>query len=892
MSKKNENRNSKTLEKDVKKKEFEEISLLKDKTDFIAYFFIFCISALIYGLSAKLVLANYNYNIDQAVNYAKSILCVNGYSPEPIEKTLYFLAVFVFALLFFGLILLINRFKPKIESKTINKLFWIALPVSIFFIILLCYKCFVAQNPYFENIQNSQDVMKSNWDFYFSSTFIHTNLLIFSFIIFPILLFLFYRSNIKSNKAIQKMSAYSTYTFCGIIIVIIFFITAFTFPYTFENKYDFNAIYYSVVQVFHGAPMLVDNFTNTYGLYPHFVIPFLKIFGLSIHSFTIIMAILLCVCFIFLLKVLDQFIDNKWLVLFGFTAVFFNSYLFFRIATPYDCGFSIHPIRWISLFSLLFYASHYVKHKTKLLYYLSFIFFALCILWNPESGIVSFLCLTAFYCFLDLDKDSFGKIFMSWIKNIAIAFSIAISTFLVYMLLIKVFYGNYPDLLKLFSTIQVFSSIGLGMLPMPKTFHPYILILIIYFLGLLFTINNIISKKINDKTAFLFLVTSIGILFFPYYIGRSHNWNLFACSPMVFIIIALFTDDLLKKIAVNKTLIPLFGILLYCISFSFFQTVYDYKKITDLVSENDNKITNRDDNEAIKRNAEYIKRKTKENERILILAAVQKQGLYHVLSNTASAFNPGFIELFFKTDYERLLATMEKDDIKVFFEPTFRFTDLQIFPVLASDYEYKESNRNFYYFEKRKENKLLKPLLTSGKNELLHKVLDADLKEKVAYAQGEKGGITLGRQFSIEVVMKPQNIPQSVFTQSATVFSNITPKNGFIFRQNDTIQNQYIFGFSNQGIICQPLINKWNYIVFVVDNNKITCYVNNTLVGAVENKTAYENNTNPLYIGSQNANPGFFFGDIREIKFSNGLIDSKEILESWNKVQSFAQQKP
>jgi hypothetical protein len=406
---------------------------IEDSTNGIKYFSIFSIATILYLIAAKLLLYIYNPDTNKAITYAKSVLCVGGYAPEPMEKTLYFLGIFTFIASFFILIFLFNKLNFTIKNRALTYQFWIIQGLSIVAIIYLCYKCFSIQNPYFENIQNSQDLMKSNWDFYTSNTFIHENLTMFTFFVFPILLFLFYRGSINKNKSVEKISAYSTYLFCGLIIAVVFFITAFSFPYTFENKYDFNAIYYSVIQVFHGAPMLVDGFTNTYGLYPHFVMPILKIFGLSIHSFTIVMAILLSLCFVFLLKVLNQFIENKWLVLFGFCSVFFNSYMFFRIATPYDNAFSMHPIRWIPLFSLLFYASIYLKHKIKTLYYASFAIFSLGILWNPESGIISFLSLIAFYCFLDLNQERFVKTLLSWLKNILTALTILVITFWGYM---------------------------------------------------------------------------------------------------------------------------------------------------------------------------------------------------------------------------------------------------------------------------------------------------------------------------------------------------------------------------------------------------------------------------------------------------------------------------
>ena len=148
------------------------ISFLNDKYTVVKYFSVFIISAIIYFIAAKILLATYNTHIDAAIKYAESILCIGGYQPEPLEKALYFLGVFVFVVSFFGLIALFNRIQSKISDKTINTLYWIVLPLTIISIMVLVFKGFSAQNPFFENIQNSQDVMKSNWDFYFSTTFL------------------------------------------------------------------------------------------------------------------------------------------------------------------------------------------------------------------------------------------------------------------------------------------------------------------------------------------------------------------------------------------------------------------------------------------------------------------------------------------------------------------------------------------------------------------------------------------------------------------------------------------------------------------------------------------------------------------------------------------------
>jgi hypothetical protein len=439
----------------------------------------------------------------------------------------------------------------------------------------------------------------------------------------------------------------------------------------------------------------------------------------------------------------------------------------------------------------------------------------------------------------------------------------------------------------MFTTIQIFSSIGMGMLPMPTGFHPYMLIVAVYLVGLLLTINAIVTKKITNRSAFICLLTIFGILFFVYYLGRSHNWNLFVSNPTAFILLTLFADDLLKTIKTNKAFIPLFLIVLYALSFSFFQTVYDYKRISDLILEKDNKQINQDVNNEVKANASFIKEHSTNDEKVIILTAVYLQSLYHSLSNTASAFNPGMEELFLKSDYARLIHTLEtQENLKVFLEPKyFHFIDLQVLNRLTACYDLKQNNGKIFYFEKKKEKRNAKPLLTVNDKEVYHQLFNSTISTMLQAALGKNGKLQLGKQFTVEVLVKPNTIPQNGYTQSATIFSNISAQKGMILRQNDTIQNQYIFGFSNRGIICKTEMGKWNYLVFMVDDKKINCYVNGVLFGIVDTEAPYENSNEPLYIGSQNLNPGFFFGNLKEVTIANGLIDPKTIVSSWKNIQ-------
>jgi hypothetical protein len=92
-------------------------------------------------------------------------------------------------------------------------------------------------------------------------------------------------------------------------------IFSFDFPYTWENKYDFNPIYYTIGQVYAGSPMLVDGFTSTYGLYAHFLAPICRIIGLNVSNLTAVMSLLIVLTFALTLVAMLRMVKSKLLIM-------------------------------------------------------------------------------------------------------------------------------------------------------------------------------------------------------------------------------------------------------------------------------------------------------------------------------------------------------------------------------------------------------------------------------------------------------------------------------------------------------------------------------------------------------------------------------------------------
>ena len=372
-------------------------------------FIVIAASIGLYSAFAAIIANLYHPDIMAALRLAQDTLISPGLaSPKPVEKMLFSCAVLFFPSCAFVLFFALTPRFRKVSAGSMRTWYTVTVVIGAVTLLYVIYHALASANPFVLNSGMEYDATaKTNWAFYFASTFIYKHLPVYCCALFPVALaYLLFRNKLpeRALPGIAKAEKIIAYGSSIAIATVIFLINAFRFPYTWGNKYDFNAVYYSVVQVYRGVPLLVDHFTNNYGLYPHFVVPVMKLFGLSVPSFSHIMAFLLALCFIFLALFFRHVIKNPLLILFGMTAVFFHCYIFSRIVAPFDAGFAMTPIRWVLPFSLLLYASLYLRRPRKALYFSSLFMYALGILWCPDFGIFTFASLVGLYCFLELER--------------------------------------------------------------------------------------------------------------------------------------------------------------------------------------------------------------------------------------------------------------------------------------------------------------------------------------------------------------------------------------------------------------------------------------------------------------------------------------------------------
>ena len=669
----------------------------------------------------------------------------------------------------------------------------------------------------------------------------------------------------------------------GIILAIVLMNT-FYFPYAFENKYDFNAVYYSMTQVYAGVPMLVDGFSNTYGLYPHFLNLIFHFAGLDIFKFTLTLSLLTGLAFTLNFLFLKKFTSNNIILLFGFCSVIFLPYLDFKFLTAFDSSFAIFPIRYIIPSTLVFLSALYLEKRSQFVYWATFVLMGIFILWNPEIGIVSYIAWVLFNVYHDFfTKD--GKIGVKQIgMHLLSGIAILILVLVIFKGVFYIFYGVFPDLELLFGFISAFAKVGFNLLPMSLV-HPWNVEALVIIAGFTFAIVNWCKKRIDPKASIIFLLSVIALGFLVYFQGRSHNWQFSASSGFCMILLAVLGDTLWREIKDNDilSLHILFILFLYIISFSFFEIISNTGKINEMVYQDDDKEKQQPEEERIKNNAGFITKNSREKERLFVLTAMQYQGLYFDGNKRQSAFNPGLGDMVLNTDLVKLEKRIADSSYNIFLEPSFFNFYYMVRPLaaMAATYEVKSTNQTMALLDKRKIKVLAGSYLGHADN-ILHRKYSDDsngINIRVNDALGLKP-IVLSPVFSVEALFYPEN---QIYPY-ATLIGNTNDTSGFVIAKIINSPN-YFFGINAKGISLPVPDNEWVYLVMNVFADHFEIYENGAPVGTFPLPVGMRQSPEKLFIG----NGGYlryYIGAISEIAINNKIVDNNQIMVTWGNIKN------
>ncbi|MFC1566306.1 hypothetical protein ACFL4A_00525 [bacterium] len=632
--------------------------------------FLSLIFSILGFLTLSILIARFaKFDIAQALELAKTISIhpISEFRPEPLEQTIY-----LFGWVFFSItIFLLTKYFSKILKNLSNDKIRVLLNCVqwIFFVLVLIVGYLI--------VGKIIDTMTIK---FYSGMFNPYVLLGYSLFVFPFIIqYFMYSKNLDSiNKYLVKsMSIYSIS-----LIILTFFMNIFS-AYSVSGdldpySYHVEAVIYSMQQIKNGFPILIDGFHNTYGLYAHILQPLFKIFPFNLFSFSVVMSLLIVFSFVLLNKSMKEIIKNKLILFFGFTSFFYFAYLRYRIRI-HDFYFQYHPIRFLFPVLVLYLVIKYLQlqrednGKSKLGFYVISLIASIGILWNPESGVATFGAWVLFLAFKEFIFQSKVNYLKKVLAIFLKLFLILAVVFVVYSVGIYLFFGAFPNVLTLFTSVNIFAKVGYKMVP-TVILHPWMLVIITYLIGICYSFLVESDEYQFDGLIILYL-SFLGLGLFVYFLGRNRDVNLLhACWPAI-VLLSIFADKLLNVIRLDKNIFDfkkiLFTLIIFILGISFIIMVFQLKEIKwhfKHVNKLDNVFINKQKNDFIL-NVEFIKLHTKKHEKVLILS--EMQGLYHVETRTFSPFNPGIIDLLYRRDFDKMIKfIINNQEIKIFYDTT------------------------------------------------------------------------------------------------------------------------------------------------------------------------------------------------------------------------------
>jgi len=326
---------------------------------------------------------------------------------------------------------------------------------------------------------------------------------------------------------------------------------------------NFNAYFYSIVQVLLGKTLLVD-LSNQYGFYPYFLQPVFRLIGFDVPQLTLAMGGLTFGFFAVVFFLLVRLAKSRVLAACGFISIVWvwlgGRY---RFSEPY---FAYMPHRVVFPATLLLLVFLYQKSRGRRKAAISILAFLACgagLLWNLDTGAITFI---AWVLYLYWEALSAWRIVGS--KRTAIEFGLrtikafgTLGTALGFLLVYThIRSGSMPDLGELGFYQSIFYQTGFNMLPMPLL-HPWNLVALTYVVALSISACSLLKRLRGEDLSedpvkrgwvnMVFFVSVLGVGLFAVYQGRSHNHNLMATFWSAFFLITLFADALIDRVLRN-----------------------------------------------------------------------------------------------------------------------------------------------------------------------------------------------------------------------------------------------------------------------------------------------------------------------------------------------------
>jgi hypothetical protein len=429
--------------------------------------------------------------------------------------------------------------------------------------------------------------------------------------------------------------------------------------------FHLEAVLYSVTQVWNGKALLTGDFVNTYGLYPHFLMPIFKLIGFSLVKFTACMSLLMAASLAFLWWVFKRTISHPEIRAMSFLFITAVTYISMKIVSQ-DHYFAYHPLRLVFPAAVLYVAVRYASRQSWSLFWMGSLSSSIAVLWQPDSGLaaaISWLGLLVYMALENLASQRWADALKA-AARIGVALFSAIFVGWLFKEAVRITYGVEPKLELLFSTIGQFANLGYFMLPMPPV-HPWNGVILIYMVGLAYSIFALFNPdRFDAPTArVLFFAVSLGFGLFLYYQGRSNDALLVpSCWPAA-LVAGIFADRMTGSLRKSGT--RCLPVTLGFIPISLFLTtgtltLFSYGSLPLAMPWSQILAFSRDiHTTSVGRDLAFVvESRPDKGEEILILSG--HQAVFHAETGLRSAFDPGIMDIITKDGMAKLIHFLEQ----------------------------------------------------------------------------------------------------------------------------------------------------------------------------------------------------------------------------------------
>jgi hypothetical protein len=298
---------------------------------------------------------------------------------------------------------------------------------------------------------------------------------------------------------------------------------------------DQEAIFFPVVAVMQGQTLLVDA-PSLEGLYPHFLEPVFRVVGLSMASFSAVMALLLLVTLGAIYRFLRLTTPHLVFAWLGFAAFSFSPFTTLNADYPqYHC----FPLRALFPALVLWLSARYAKRPGVGRFLALAVAGGLAPLWNLDSGLAALASALVFVGCQSLVADkSWREQLRIAVLRIALLVSVVVAVQGAFFGYLAFRSGSWPDLAAWFDWQFALQRIGLSLEPLPRE-GVWWLLVIVYLTGLTHGVSVWLQPELSRRAARamapqLVQLAALGGGLFVYYQGRSLIPNLyFAAWPAV-----------------------------------------------------------------------------------------------------------------------------------------------------------------------------------------------------------------------------------------------------------------------------------------------------------------------------------------------------------------------